>query len=239
MAFSLQPSFDVCRFFLYIFLVLTSLLSSPSFSAAAAQVTLTWNANSQPDMAGYRVYAKQTGEAYNYSSPVYVGIDTSCTIYNLVDTAEYCFVVRTYGASGSESPDSDEACTTDVSTNESPIADAGPDQNPEAGLLVLLNASNSLDLDDGIASFMWEQVNGHPVELVFDPLLPYAIFVAPEVGLVGDSLIFELTVTDIGGLQSSDKCTVSVNGEGHKDRWCAYWEQFLYFPMWHLFGDER
>ena len=238
MAISLRPSFDQYRLFLYIFLVVMSLLSSPVFSVAATQVTLTWDANGEPDLAGYNLYARQAGEAYNYSLPACVCSDTSCTIYDLVDTVEYCFVVRAYGTSGNESTDSNESCTTDTITNESPVAEAGPDQYPEDGILVLLNGSNSIDHDDGIASFLWEQVNGLPVELVFDPLEPYAIFVAPEVGSVEEPLTFELTVTDIGGLQSSDTCTVYVNSEWHLDRW-IYLEWILYYPRWHLFDDER
>ena len=239
MTFSFRPSFDECRFILYIFLVLTFLLSFPGFSVAATQVTLIWDANSEPDVTGYRLYARQAGEAYNYKTPVCVSIDTSCTIYDLVDTVEYCFVARTYGTSGNESPDSEETCMTDASTNESPIADAGPDQNPEAGVVIILNGSNSIDLDDGISSFQWEQVNGLPVELVFDPLEPYAIFLTPEVGSVGESLTFKLTVTDVGGLQSSDTCTVSVNGESHLGRPWIYQEWLLYYLRWHLLGDER
>ena len=97
------------------------------------------------------------------------------------------------------------------SENQAPIADAGPDQSVESGVVVSLIGSNSIDLDDGIASFLWEQVSGPPVELVVETGEPDATFVAPEVESNGESLTFELTVTDYSGLQSTDTCIVNVS----------------------------
>jgi hypothetical protein len=94
---------------------------------------------------------------------------------------------------------------------QAPIADAGPDQSVESGVVVSLKGSNSIDLDDGIASFLWEQVSGLPVGLVVEPGEPDANFMAPEVESNGESLTFELTVTDYSGLQSTDTCIVNVS----------------------------
>jgi hypothetical protein len=38
-------------------------------------------------------------------------------------------------------------------------------------------------------------------------------FTAPDVGLGGVSLQFELTVTDNGGLQDTDTCIVNITGD--------------------------
>jgi len=95
--------------------------------------------------------------------------------------------------------------------NRAPIADAGPNQSVESGVVVLLKGSNSIDLEDGIASFLWEQVSGPPVELVVETGEPDVTFVAPEVESNGESLTFELTVTDYSGLQSTDTCIVNVS----------------------------
>ena len=95
--------------------------------------------------------------------------------------------------------------------NQAPIADAGPDQSVESGVVVSLKGSNSIDLDDGIASFLWEQISGPPVELVVKTGEPDATFVAPEVESNGESLTFELTVTDYSGLQTTDTCIVNVS----------------------------
>lgn len=211
MVFSLRPSIGGFRFLLYFLLAFAALISSSGFSAAATQVTLAWDENSEPDLAGYYLYVRQANEAYNYNSPEWEGSDTACTIFNLIDTVDYCFIVRAYDADGNESSDSNEICITNVSTNQGPIADAGDDLNVESGVLVSLNGSNSVDFDDGIASFVWKQVNGPIVELSPNLLKPEeATFIAPDGGPDGVYLTFDLTVKDFGGLPSSDTCMVFV-----------------------------
>jgi hypothetical protein len=76
--------------------------------------------------------------------------------------------------------------------------------------MVNLVASNSIDLDDGIASFEWEQIRGPSVELLFDPVEPDATFVAPGVEPDGESLIFRLTTLDYSGASASNECIVNV-----------------------------
>ena len=211
MTFSFRPSTGGFRFLLYFFLVFVTLLSSSGISAAATQVTLAWDENSEPDLAGYCLYVRQSDEAYNYSSPGWEGSDTSCTIYNLIDSVDYCFIVRAYDTDGNESSDSNEICITNVSTNQGPIADAGDDQDVISGVSVTLNGSNSNDFDDGIASYVWEQVGGPNVELSHNRLKPEeATFIAPDGGPDGIYLTFVLTVTDVGGIQGTDTCTVFV-----------------------------
>jgi len=95
--------------------------------------------------------------------------------------------------------------------NQAPIADAGPDQLVEPGMAVSLTGSNSIDLDDGIASFQWKQLSGPPVDLSFDPVEPDAAFVVPDSLESGASFTFEVTVTDNGGLQSTDTCIVNAS----------------------------
>ena len=97
--------------------------------------------------------------------------------------------------------------------NEAPTADAGDDQTVNEGDVVTLDAANSSDGDDGIASYLWTQtgtVDGISVTLS-DPAAVQTTFAAPVVGPQGASLTFQVTVTDIGGLQSSDTCIVNVN----------------------------
>ena len=93
--------------------------------------------------------------------------------------------------------------------DQPPIADAGPDQTVNEGDLVTLDGSNSSDLGDGIASYLWEQTNGTPVTLS-DPAAVQPTFTAPDVGPNGESLIFQLTVTNNEGLQSIDTCIVNI-----------------------------
>ena len=106
---------------------------------------------------------------------------------------------------------STDSCIVTVSwVNLPPTADAGPDQTAGEGAAVTLDGSNSTDPDDSIASYSWSQTGGSPVTLssttVFRPT-----FTAPDVGPSGESLTFQLTVTDSGGLQSTDTCIVNVS----------------------------
>ncbi len=105
-----------------------------------------------------------------------------------------------------------DACMVNVSwTNAPPIADAGPDQTMDEGVTVTLNGSNSSDPDDGIASVRWKQLTGMPVVLS-DPRVLEPAFLVPNGITESESLTFQITVTDIGGLSSQDDCNVMMAG---------------------------
>ena len=180
-------------------------------STASTQVTMEWSPNSEPDLAGYRVFFREEGQSYDYTYPSWEGTETTRTIYNLDETKTYYFVARAFDTEGLESGDSNEVCFEPAGTpaNEPPIADAGPDQTADEGRLITLNGSNSTDPDDGIASFNWVQTGGSPVTLS-DPNGQQTTFTAPDVGSEGACLIFELAVVDNSGLESTDSCVVNV-----------------------------
>ncbi|MDY6950415.1 MAG: S8 family serine peptidase [Thermodesulfobacteriota bacterium] len=95
-----------------------------------------------------------------------------------------------------------------VSPNQSPAADAGPDEAVTEGDVVTLDGSSSSDADDGIASCEWIQIGGTAVTLS-DPAAVSPTFTAPEVD-EETALTFQLTVTDNGGMESTDTCVVTV-----------------------------
>jgi hypothetical protein len=72
---------------------------------------------------GYRLYTRQSGQAYDYTFPDCDGSETSCTINDLEDTVEYCFVVRAYNSEGNESSDSNEVCLPPTSEDPNNIDD--------------------------------------------------------------------------------------------------------------------
>lgn len=94
--------------------------------------------------------------------------------------------------------------------NSPPVANAGPNQNVNEGVVVTLNGSNSSDPDDGIASYLWTQTGGQSVTLSSTTAIQ-PTFTSPNVGPGGESLTFQLRVTDNGGLQSTDNCTVTIS----------------------------
>jgi len=103
-----------------------------------------------------------------------------------------------------------DTCIVNVTwINQVPTASAGEDQIVTEGDVVTLNAAASTDADDGIAEYSWLQVQGPQVSLS-EPRSASPSFTAPDVGSQGASLVFELTVTDTGGLQDTDNCKVSV-----------------------------
>ena len=93
--------------------------------ASARDVTLAWDANSETDIAGYKIYyGKIPGGPYNGSgsadgaSPIVVSLSTllhpsspEFTVHGL-PRGTYCFVSTAYDAEGLESLYSNEACTS-------------------------------------------------------------------------------------------------------------------------------
>lgn len=99
-----------------------------------------------------------------------------------------------------------------VATSE-PTADAGPDQYVDEGGTVILDGSNSSDHDDGIVSYLWEQISGTTVTLSGTTLMT-STFVTPIVDSLGDILDFRLTVMDASGLTDSDDVSITINDNG-------------------------
>ena len=107
---------------------------------------------------------------------------------------------------------STDTCIVNVSwINETPTADAGPDQSVNEGTTVKLNGINSSDPDNGLQSYEWKQVqvDGITVSLT-DATTVEASFTTPSVAATGAKLTFELTVTDMGGLKATDTCIVNI-----------------------------
>ena len=99
-----------------------------------------------------------------------------------------------------------------LAANQPPGADVGDDQTVDEDETVTLNGSNSFDPEGGNLFYRWRQVAGRPVTLS-DPTAEQPSFSAPNVGLIGLTLVFELTVTDIGGLQAAVDTLVNVAGD--------------------------
>lgn len=93
-------------------------------AAFGANVILRWDANN-PAPEGYRVFARQSNQSYNYAHPIWESNQTTCTLTGLVDGVTYHFVVRAYDGA-LESADSTEVTYTPsaVVPNQVPT---GPD----------------------------------------------------------------------------------------------------------------
>lgn len=82
-------------------------LATPSV-ALAYSVSLAWDPNSEEELAGYRVFAREDGQSYNYSEPDWEGTATTCTIGDLNSSKIIFFVARAFDTGGNESGNSNE-----------------------------------------------------------------------------------------------------------------------------------
>jgi len=72
----------------------------------SAQVTLAWNANTDPNIAGYKIYYGTSSR--NYDVSLDVGNFTSCTIADMEEGETYYFAATAYDIQGNESSFSEE-----------------------------------------------------------------------------------------------------------------------------------
>jgi hypothetical protein len=98
--------------------------------------------------------------------------------------------------------------TVTISQNQPPTANAGSDQTVNAGAAVSLNGSGS-DPDNGISIWQWRQTAGSSVTLT-GAATQQARFTAPNIATGVATLVFELRVTDAGGLTAIDTMILTV-----------------------------
>ena len=103
--------------------------------ARAEQVTLAWDANTEPDLAGYKVhYGTASG---SYTTSVDVHKVTTSNIGTLTAGQTYYFAVTAYNASGNESGYSNQVSYSVAAANGAPATPATPTGASSA----LVNAS--------------------------------------------------------------------------------------------------
>ena len=102
------------RFFLAgISVLIISILGAP---ARGSEVTLAWDSNAEPDLAGYTVYVNQVGPGppyYQLDSVTLDEIEPDNPVYTatgLKNESDYCFVLTAYDSEGIESGFSNDVC---------------------------------------------------------------------------------------------------------------------------------
>lgn len=114
---------------------------------------------------------------------------------------------------------SSDTCIVNVSwVNLAPVANAGSDQtgasSVEEGSTVTLDGSGSVDSDNGVAAYLWQQIGSGPAATLSDPAIAQPKFVTPALVAGEVTLTFRLTVTDSGGLQATDEVLVTIYDNG-------------------------
>ena len=119
----------------------------------------------------------------------------------------------TFQLTVTDDDDDDSTAMVNITVKTLPEAVAGQDQDVKEGDLVTLDGSKSIG-SDGMISYLWEQEPGGTRVPLTNAATATATFTAPTVDSAGETLTFELTVTDNDGLSSSDTVRVTVNEEG-------------------------
>lgn len=95
--------------------------------AGDKSATLTWDANTEEDLVGYRIFYRIAGQGYNYEAPAWEGSEVICTISGLDYDVIYYFVARAFDESGNESGDSNEVS---VYFGQEEVPDKEPPKEP-------------------------------------------------------------------------------------------------------------
>lgn len=108
----------------FFFVTLFSLSPLTVSTALAADITLEWDPNSEPDIAGYKVYyGLQSGY---YTNTIDVGNYTTCVISGLDSAKTYYFAATAYNTDGYESNYSNEVSNSDSDSSlPTPSASGG------------------------------------------------------------------------------------------------------------------
>jgi hypothetical protein len=143
---------------LAVFLILTffPLLPVLSGEARAEQVSLAWDANTESDLGGYKLYYGTASQAY--SEVIDVGKDTQVTLNNLSQGVNYFFAVTAYDLQGAESDYSNEIDKTVVRQYRLSVSKKG------SGKGIISGAG----IDCGADCDQWYD-EGTPVTLTVDP----------------------------------------------------------------------
>lgn len=98
--------------------VVLSLIVFNTSIAVAGSLKASWNANTEPDLAGYKIYY---GEASgNYTNSINVGKNTQYAINQLKDGVTYYFVIAAYDTAGNESAYSLEVSAKTIVVDNTP-----------------------------------------------------------------------------------------------------------------------
>src|SRR2546422_2307 len=143
---------------LFVACVLTVLCSLAPAVANAAQVTLAWDANTDPDLAGYKLYYGLSSGSYQ--SSVDVGNDTRYTLPGLLDGRIYYFAATAYNVSQNESGFSNEVSKAIADVTPPTVSISAPANGATvSGTAVTVSASASDNVGVAGVQFSLDGVN--------------------------------------------------------------------------------
>jgi hypothetical protein len=190
--------------------------------AYSAQLTLSWQPSTDPDVAGYRLFWRQDGESYDYNDPVWEGAGVTCTYeFDAVVNTTYCFVVRAFDTAGNESADSNEACWTAPAFVLESLSITGPasvNEGDTASYVATATFSNG-DTGEATNTAVWDVEPGTYASISSGQLTTWAvpshqvvtITASYTFGLVAKEAEKQVTIVEVG--------TDDTDGDGLPDWW--------------------
>lgn len=175
-------------------------------SEVGMTVTLDGSGSSDPD--GDTVTFEWEFESKPDSSQTSL---SDASIQNPTFTADVVgnYVIQLVVADGSISSEPDSVTVQVSQANQSPVADAGPDQSVTTGDEVTLDGSQSLDPDEDLITYLWEftqRPEGSSASLS-NATTVNPTFVADTDG----NYTVRLAVSDPDGLESSDTVDITAD----------------------------
>jgi len=215
-----SPSFSRLRYVAGLFLIVILLLFPQE--AYSAQLTLSWQPSTDPDVAGYRLFSRQEVQSYDYNHPAWEGAVTTCTYeFDAVVNTTYCFVVRAFDTAGNESADSNEACWTAPAFVLQGLSITGPASVNEGGTASYTATATFSNGDTGVAtnSAVWDVVPDSYATISNGQLTTWAvpshqvvtIHASYTFGLVTKTAEKQVTIVEVGA--------DDTDGDGLPDWW--------------------
>jgi len=124
--------------------VLLLFIISPSFifGQTTWEADVSWDANTEDDLAGYKVYIGEksvaNGDAATYKIVVNIGNKTTHTWINLKSDIIYYFAVKAYDTSGNNSDYSNEVAHSFQTPEPPPPVDTTPPGAPKITVEVVI-----------------------------------------------------------------------------------------------------
>jgi hypothetical protein len=217
---SLFPSFSRWRYIAGLGLILILLLRP--LEGYGAQLTLSWQPSTDPDVAGYRLFSRRGGQSYDYNHPVWEDTAATCTFeFDAVVNTTYCFVVRAFDTAGNESADSNEACWTAPAFALASLSITGPAWVNEGGTASYIATATFSNGDTGEATntAVWRVEPATYASISRGQLITWAvpghqvvmITASYTFGLVAKEAQKQVTIVDVG--------TDDADGDGLPDWW--------------------
>ncbi len=131
------------RYVIYFILSMMLILPVPAYTAS---IVISWNANAESDLAGYKVYSGTRSGVYG--TPADIGNHTSCQFNNVQPGTTYFFAITAYDTSGNESAKSTEASVyvpiPDTTPPTGTVAiNSGSSTTPSRAVTLTLSAADS------------------------------------------------------------------------------------------------